>query len=126
VTQAFSAFIVNVCIDQRFGHFASLYKEPCEGVSRIGAVRLHCEDVGEEALGLIGLVAVGLELGALEEGEKIGTVLLGGCKVANYLRIWAAPRKLSANGSTLFANGESRSVSVSYDLRMGEFCLCNK
>jgi DNA invertase Pin-like site-specific DNA recombinase len=27
------------------------------------------------------------------------------CKVANYLRIWAAPRKLSANGSTLFANG---------------------
>jgi hypothetical protein len=32
------------------------------------------------------------------------------CKVANYLRIWAAPRKLSANGSTLFVNGESRSV----------------
>jgi hypothetical protein len=32
------------------------------------------------------------------------------CKVANYLRIWAAPRKLSANGSTLFANGESRSL----------------
>jgi hypothetical protein len=34
------------------------------------------------------------------------------CKVANYLRIWAAPRKLSANGSTLFANGESRSVMI--------------
>jgi len=32
------------------------------------------------------------------------------CKVANYLRIWAAPRKLTANGSTLFANGDSRSV----------------
>src|SRR5271166_751725 len=36
----------------------------------------------------------------------------GRCKVANYLRIWAAPRKLSANGSTLFANGESRSVMI--------------
>jgi hypothetical protein len=34
------------------------------------------------------------------------------CKVANYLRIWAAPRKLSANGSTLFANGEGRSVMI--------------
>src|SRR5262249_13617312 len=34
------------------------------------------------------------------------------CKVANYLRIWAAPRKLSANGSTLFANGESRSLMI--------------
>src|ERR671936_127800 len=32
------------------------------------------------------------------------------CKVANYLRIGAAPRKLSANGGTLFANGDPRSV----------------
>ena len=40
------------------------------------------------------------------------------CKVANYLRIWAAPRKLSANGSTLFAKGESRSVMSCG----GEFC----
>ena len=32
------------------------------------------------------------------------------CKVADYLRIRAALRKLSANGSTLFANGDSRSV----------------
>jgi hypothetical protein len=34
------------------------------------------------------------------------------CKIANYLRIWAAPRKLSANGSTLFANGESRPLMI--------------
>src|SRR5246127_2816188 len=33
-----------------------------------------------------------------------------GCKVADYLRIWAAPRKLSANGSTLFANEGSQPV----------------
>ena len=32
--------------------------------------------------------------------EDIGPI--GMCKVANYLRIWAAPRKLSANGSTLW------------------------
>jgi hypothetical protein len=32
------------------------------------------------------------------------------CKVADYLRIRAALRNLSANGSTLFANGDSRSV----------------
>jgi len=49
-----------------------LYKEPCEGVSRIGPVRLQGEDVGEEAVSLGGLVAVGLELGALEQGEKLG------------------------------------------------------
>jgi hypothetical protein len=35
---------------------------------------------------------------------------LGKCKVADYLRIWAAPRKLSANGSTLFANEGSQPV----------------
>jgi hypothetical protein len=36
--------------------------------------------------------------------------MLARCKVADYLRIRAALRKLSANGSTLFANGDSRSV----------------
>ena len=45
-------------------------------VERIGPVRLHGEDLGEEAGGLVGLVTVGLELGALKQREKIGTVLL--------------------------------------------------
>ena len=63
---------------RRFDRYALLYKEPCEGVSRIGPVRLQGEDVGEEAVGLGGLVAVGLELGALEQGEEIGPVLLAG------------------------------------------------
>jgi len=62
----------------RFDRYALLYKEPCEGVSRIGPVRLQGEDVGEEAVGLGGLVAVGLELGALEQGEEIGPVILAG------------------------------------------------
>jgi hypothetical protein len=34
------------------------------------------------------------------------------CEVADYLRIWAAPRKLSANGSTLFANEGSQPVML--------------
>jgi hypothetical protein len=40
----------------------------------------------------------------------IDSAWFGSCKVADYLRIWAAPRKLSANGSTLFANEGSQSV----------------
>jgi len=52
----------------------------------------------------------------LQSMESLGQHALRTCKVANYLRIWAAPRKLSANGSTLFANGEGRSVMI---LRMG-------
>ncbi len=46
--------------------------------------------------------------------------LLIRCKVANYLRIWAAPRKLSANGSTLFANGEPRIDVCLAQLPLGE------
>jgi len=42
----------------RFDRYALLYKEPCEGVSRIGPVRLQGKDVGEEAVGLGELVAV--------------------------------------------------------------------
>ena len=48
---------------RRFDRYALLYKEPCEGVSRIGPVRLQGEDVGEEAVSLGGLVAVGLRAG---------------------------------------------------------------
>jgi hypothetical protein len=44
---------VSLC---RFDNHGLLYKEPCEGVSRIGPVRLQ-EDVGEEAVGFDGLVA---------------------------------------------------------------------
>src|SRR5260370_9845169 len=43
---------------------------------------------------------------------RFARALKNSCKVANYLRIWAAPRKLSANGSTLFANRESRSLMI--------------
>jgi hypothetical protein len=43
------------------------------------------------------------------EQARLG-VFVAACKVADYLRIWAAPRKLSANDSTLFANEGSEPV----------------
>ncbi len=61
---------------RRFDRYTLLYKEPCEGVSRTGPVRLQVNELGEVALSLGGLVSVGLELGALEQGEEIGPVLL--------------------------------------------------
>jgi hypothetical protein len=51
-----------------------------------------------------------LPIRVVPERSKLIAAMI--CKVANYLRIWAAPRKLSANGSTLFANGESRSLMI--------------
>ena len=51
-------------------------EEPELRVESIGPVRLHGENLGKEAGGLVGLVTVGLELGAFKQGEKIGTVLL--------------------------------------------------
>ena len=61
---------------RRFDHFASLDQKPREGVSRLGPVGLQGEDVGEEAFGLGGMIAFCLELGALEQREEIGAVLL--------------------------------------------------
>ena len=60
----------------RFDHLASLDKKPREGVSRLGPVRFQGEDVGEEVFGLGGIIAFCLELGALDQREKIGAVLL--------------------------------------------------
>ena len=61
---------------RRFDHCASLDQKPREGVSRLGPVRLQGEDVGEEVFGLGGMIAFCLELGALEQREEIGAVLL--------------------------------------------------
>ena len=51
-------------------------KEPELRIERIRPIRLQSEDVGEKASGFGRLVAVGLELGAFEQREEIGTVLL--------------------------------------------------
>src|SRR5204863_395305 len=51
-------------------------KEPELCVEGIRPVRLRGENLGEEAGGLGGPVTVSLELGALKQREKIGTVLL--------------------------------------------------
>ena len=57
-------------------------EEPELRVESIGPVRLQGENLGEEAGSLGGLIAVGLELGALEQREEIGPVLLVGGSVA--------------------------------------------
>ena len=54
----------------RFDRYALLYKEPCEGVSRIGPVRLQGKDVGEEAVGLGELVAVDWSWALLSRGRR--------------------------------------------------------
>ena len=61
---------------RRFDYFASLDQKPRVGVSRFGPVRRQGENVGEEVFGLGGMIAFRFELGALEQREEIGAVLL--------------------------------------------------
>jgi hypothetical protein len=71
----FSELSVALC---RFNHFASLDQKPSESVSRLAPIRLQREDFPEEVFGLGRMIAFRLELGALEQGEEIGPVLLAG------------------------------------------------
>ena len=71
----FSELRVALC---RFNHFALADQKPSDGVSQLAPIRLQREDFVEEAFGFVRMIASRLELGALEQREQIGTVLLAG------------------------------------------------
>ena len=62
----------------RFNHFALADQKPSDGVSQLAPIRLQREDFVEEAFGFVRMIASRLELGALEQRQQIGTVLLAG------------------------------------------------